>query len=119
MSEKLIKPLLEFNTFSLFVDSVICVLVYCLDNVTLADKIKSVFVLVMLVAVPLTAMIFVVVTNYFKSMSHYEMLFVGGLLITVMSWVIIANKMTNDINTLMIGYFYLIGVFGTNLGFLM
>lgn len=119
MSEKLTKPLLEFNAFSIFINVVLCTLVYFLDGVTTADKTKSVFVLAMLVAVPLAAIVFVVVSNYFKSMSHYEMLFVGVLFIVVMSWLIVANRMTNDINTLMIGYFYLIGAFGTNLGFLM
>lgn len=119
MSEKLTKPLLVFNSFSLLINAVLCTLVYYLDNVTLADKIKSVFALAMLVAVLLTAIMFVVVTNYFKSMSHYDMLFVGVLLIAVASWIILANKMTNDINTIMIGFFDLIGIFGTDLGFLM
>lgn len=119
MSEKLSKPLLEFNVFSLFIDAVLCALVYFLDGVTTADKTKSVFVLATLIAVPLTAIMFVLVTKHLKKVPHYDLLFVGALLIAVAIWLIIANKMINDINTIMIGCFDLIGVFCTNLGFLM
>lgn len=101
------------------INAVLCTLVYYLDNVTLADKIKSVFALATLIAVPLTAIMFVLVTKHLKKVPHYDLLFVGALLIAVVGWTIIANKMINDINTLMIGYFYLIGVFITDLGFLM
>lgn len=66
MSEKLSKPLLEFNVFSLFIDAVLCALVYFLDGVTTADKTKSVFVLATLIAVPLTAIMFVLVTKHLK-----------------------------------------------------
>lgn len=111
--------MLVFSSFSLLINAVLCTLVYYLDNVTLADKIKSVFALATLIAVPLTAIMFVLVTKHLKKVPHYDLLFVGALLIVVVGWTIIANKMINDINTLMIGYFYLIGVFITDLGFLM
>lgn len=119
MSEKLTKTLLEFNAFSIFIDVVLCTLVYSLDDVTTADKTKSVFVLAMLVAVPLAAIVLVLVTNYLKKVPHYDMLFIGVLFIAAASWLILANKMIDDINTLMIGYFGLIGVFIIDLGFLM
>lgn len=121
MLEKLIKPLLKINIVSLFADAALCVLSYFLSNtINSTDKMKNVVILLMLLVIPITAILLLTITKHseiMRSSSHYYLFFTGVILIPVIGWIIIANKMTNNLDILLIGYFYIISLFVADLGF--